>query len=217
MLNLGLGYTATGAPRPNATTNWTPQFAPNWQQVVTTGVNYKHLDCDGNGYVNDFDADPIEQHYAPIDTTEVGWMPGAPKIRVRFSEDTIYINPNNPAPLEISADIIVGSPGTPVFDLYGLAFALRYPEFVNHDPEVFYDDDLLGSTTHCLFMSEDNYSRRQLDMGFARKNGQGVSGFGRIAKINFVTDFIIIVDITSRTSSNIVPLTIPLQGIEGHR
>ena len=214
LLNIGLAYGSIGAPRPNATTDWTPQFAPNWQQAVSSGVNYKHIDCDGDGKILDFDADPIEQHYAPIDTNETAWMPGMPKIRVRFSVDTVYINPNNSTPLEISADVLVGSPGTPVFDLYGLAFALRYPEFVNHDPDVYYDDDLLGSTNHCLFMSKDNYDRRQLDMGFARKNGQGVNGYGRIAKINFVTDFIIIVDVIDRTSNSVVPLTIPVEGIK---
>lgn len=221
LLNIGLGYTSIGSPRPNATTAWTPQFAPNWQQAVSGGVNYKHLDCDGNGFINDFDADPIEQHYASIDTTEIVCLPGAPKIRIKFSVDTLYIDPDNSAPLEISADVLVGSPGTPVFDLYGLAFALRYPEFVNHNPDVYYDDDLLGSPTHCLFMSNDNYDRRQLDMGFTRKNGQSVNGYGRIAKINFVTDFIIIVDIIDRASNSIVPLTLPIKGInavdsEGH-
>ncbi len=214
LLNIGLAYGSIGAPRPNATTDWTPQFAPNWQQTVTSGVNFKHIDCDGDGKILDFDADPIEQHYVPIDTTETAWMPGVPKIKVRFSADTIYVNPNSSTPLEISADVLVGTPGTPVFDLYGLAFALQYPEFVNHDPDVYYDDDLLGSPTHCLFMSKDNYDRRQLDMGFARKNGQSVNGFGRIAKINFATDFIIIVDIIDRASNSVVPLTIPVRGIK---
>ncbi|MCB0542558.1 MAG: PKD domain-containing protein [Saprospiraceae bacterium] len=213
LLNLGLGYGTIGAPRPNASSAWMPQFAPNWQESVTTGVNYKHLDCDGDGKILDFDADPIEQHYVPIDTNDISWMPGAPKIKLKFAVDTIYVNPSDATPLEISADVLVATPGTPVFDLYGLAFALKYPEFINHDPNVYYDDDLLGSPNHCLFMSKDNYDSRQLDLGFVRKNGSSVNGYGRIAKINFATDFIIIVDVIDRASNNIVPLTIPIKGL----
>lgn len=215
LLNLGLGYATIGAPRPNATTAWTPQFAPNWQESVITGVNFKHLDCDGDGKILDFDADPIEQHYLPIDTTDIAWTPGLPKVRVKFTDDTIYINPNNPQSLiEFSADVFVGSTSVPVLNLFGLAFTLRYPEFINHDPETFYYSDLMGSNTHCLFMAKDNYATKQLDMGFARKNGQSVNGHGRVAKINFSTDFIIIVDVIDRAeNSGLIPITIPVQGI----
>jgi PKD repeat protein len=215
ILNIGLGYSATGAPRPNATTAWAPQFAPNWQQTVVTGLNYKHLDCDGNGLVSSSDVGPVQQHYAPIDTAEAGWMPAAPKIRVDFAADTLYVNPNNSTPLLISADIYVGSVTQPTLDLYGVAFALRYPDYVNHNPETFYVEDLFGADYQTLFLHKDNYSRRQLDMGVARTTtGQSVDGYGRVAKVTFVADFIIIVDVTARAENNIVPFTIPVKGIK---
>jgi len=215
VLNLGLGYSAVGAPRPNATTAWAPQFAPNWQQSVATGVNYKHLDCDGNGLISSSDVGPVQQHYAPIDTAEVGWVASAPKVRIQFAADTIYINPNAATPLQISADVYVGSPSNPALDLYGVAFALRYPEYVNHDPETFYIEDLFGADYQTLFLHKDNYSRRQLDLGVARTTvGQSVNGYGRIAKINFTSDFIIIVDVTARAENKIIPFTIPVQSIK---
>ncbi len=215
VLNIGLGYASAGAPRPNATTAWMPQFAPNWPQTVATGVNYKHLDCDGDGVVINFDMAPVEQHCVPIDTNDVTWLPAAPTVRVEFSQDTIYVNPNNPAPLEISANIMVGSQTQPVFDLYGLAFALQYPEHINHDPEVYYIPDLMGNYNSVLFLSKDNHARRQLDMGLSRNlPGQSVNGYGRIAKINYVTDFIIIIDIIERSENNIAPLTFPIKGLK---
>lgn len=215
ILNIGLGYSAVGVPRPNATTAWAPQFAPNWQQTVVTGVNYKHLDCDGNGLVSSSDAGPVQQHYAPIDTAEAGWVPSAPAVRVEFAADTLYVSPDNSAALEISADVYVGSVTQPTLDLYGVAFALKYPEYVNHDPETFYVEDLFGADYQTLFLHKDNYSRRQLDMGVARTTtGQSVNGYGRIAKVNFVADFIIIVDITGRAENNTIPFTVPIKGIK---
>lgn len=215
VLNIGLGYSTTGVPRPYATTAWAPQFAPNWQQAVATGVNFKHLDCDGNGLVSSSDIGPVQQHYVPIDTADAGWQPTAPKVRVEFSSDTLYIDPNSTTPLEISADVFVGDVNTPALDVYGVAFALKYPDFVDHDPETYYVEDLFGPNFQTLFLHKDNYSRRQLDMGVARATaGQGVSGYGRVAKINFRADFIIIVDVVDRSANKIIPFSVPVRGIK---
>ena len=59
VLPVGVGHYASGSPRPDATTAWMPQFAPNWLESVSGHVNYKHLDCNGNGVVNEYDADVI--------------------------------------------------------------------------------------------------------------------------------------------------------------
>jgi PKD repeat protein len=215
VLSIGLGYSTSGVPRPNATTAWEPQFAPNWQQAVVTGVNFKHLDCDGNGLVSSSDVGPVQQHYAPIDTTAVGWQPTAPKVRVEFADDTLYINPNSSAPLEINADVLVGSASEPALDLYGVAFALRYPNYVNHDPETFYVEDLFGADYQTLFLHKDNYSRRQLDMGVARTTvGQSVSGYGRVAKVSFIAEHIIVVDVIYRESNSSIPFTVPIKGVK---
>lgn len=214
LLNVGLGYSASGAPRPFATTAWTPQFAPNWPAAAPGGLNFKHLDSDGNGVINDFDRNAIEQHYTPIDTATGICSGTAPKVWVRFAPDTLVVNLNNSTPLQINADVMVGSPNKPVFGLYGLAFGLQYPEYVNHDPEIFYStNSFFGFPTDILLLPKDNYNRRQYDMGFSRKYGQATSGYGSIAKFNFTTDYIIIIDVIERTGSAIVPFTVPVVGL----
>lgn len=214
LLNIGVGYNDEGLPRPYATTAWIPQFAPNWPAATGVGVNYKHLDCDGNGKVDVADTDPIEQHYSAIDTFVKSFYPPAPKVWVRFSQDTLYVNPADPEPLNISADVMVGSPTDPALGLYGLAFALRYPEFVNHDPEAVYDGNpFFGAPLNTLFLTRDIYPRRQFDMGFTHRTGAGVSGYGRIATVTFQADFIIIVDVIERASNNTIPFTVPVKGL----
>lgn len=215
LLNLGLGFAKTGVPRPFATTAWTPQFAPNWTQATTAGINFKHIDCDGNGVVNDFDRNAIDQNYTSIDTGVIVNLGNVPKVWLRFAVDSVVIDPNNPVPFQISADIMVGTPSKPALDLYGLAFALTYPEYVNHDPEVLYStSSFFGFPTDILLLPKDNYSRRQFDLGFARKYGQPVSGFGSIAKINFATNYIIIIDVIERTGGARIPFIVPVHGLQ---
>ena len=214
LLNLGVGHFSTGAPRPDASTAWSPQFAPNWDNVVAESVNYKHLDCDGNGAVNEFDADVITQHYRAIDTSELAFLSGLPQLRLEFDQDTIIVDPNNPAPVQITASLKVGSPSQPALGLYGLAFALRYPDYVNHNPDADYDDDLFGSTNHLLWLSKDVHDRYQLDLGLTRKNSLPVNGYGRVAKVTFSTDVIIIIDVISREESKPVPFSVPIRGLK---
>lgn len=198
LLYLGVGYNTSGAPRPLASTDWKPQFAPNWPNKVSD-INYKHLDCDGNGAVNDFDYEPIVKHYSPLDAKPVSPQAKGPKVSLQFREDTIRVNPFVLTPVKITADVVVGSPQEPALGLYGLAFALKYPGYVKHDPESDYDDNsFFGFTNHILWLPMDNYERRQLDMGFIRKNKQTASGYGRVAEVKFEADIIIVVDIIER-------------------
>lgn len=214
LLNLGVGHYSTGAPRPEASTNWSPQFAPNWDGSVAETVNYKHLDCDGNGSVNEFDADVITEHYSAIDTTDLSYFPGLPPLRLEFELDTILVDPSNPAPVEINAWVKVGSPSQPALGLYGLSFALQYPDYVNHNPDADYDDDFFGSTNHLLWLTKDIHDRTQLDLGLTRKNGLASNGYGRLAKVSFVTDFIIIIDVIERGESQPIPFVVPIRGLK---
>jgi PKD repeat protein len=213
LLNLGVGHYSYGAPRPGAHTNWIPQFAPNWDHSMQQGTNYKHMDCDGNGTVNAFDADVILQHYSALDTGEMAVLPGRPALRIEFDQDTIWVNPNNPAAVEIKATVKIGSPAQPALGLYGLAFALQYPGYVNHNPDADYDDDFFGSTNHLLWLSKDLHERTQLDLGLTRINGQAANGYGRVANLTFSTDVIIIIDIIERSESQPIPFVIPVRGI----
>ena len=214
LLDIGVGYFTYGAPRPNATTNWVPQFAANWPEHLTPALqNYKHLDGDGNGIVTDLDVDVIEPHYSPIESDTVLVIPGAPAVWVEFEQDTIIVDANNPVPLEITASVMVGSPEAPALGLYGVAFALKYPEFVDHDPEAEYKNEFFGISNHILWLPKDNYNLRQLDLGFTEKYA-AASGYGRIATVTFRADFIIIIDVIAREAGAVKAFTVPVCGLK---
>lgn len=214
LLHLGVGHYTLGSPRPEASTSWTPQFSPNWLESVANQVNYKHLDCDGNGTVNEYDADVIVQHYSAIDSFQMVAIPNAPQVRIEFPLDTFVIDANNPAPLELKGNVILGSPTMPALGVYGLAFAMEYPEYVGHNPDADYKSDYFGSPNHMLWLAKDNHAEHQLDIGLSRKNGQQASGYGKIAEVTFRADFIIIIDVTDRAENHVIPFAVPIRGIK---
>jgi len=214
LLNLGVGHTSLGAPRPDAHTAWVAQFSPNWDHDIQQNVNYKHLDCDGNGVVNELDADVIAQHYSALDSSYLSILPNAPPLRFEFDQDTLFIDPNNPTPIQITGWVKVGSPSKPALGLYGLAFALQYPDYIHHNPDADYDDDFFGSTNHLLWLSKDVFTRNQLDIGVTRKNGISVNGYGKVAKVTFTTDVIIIIDIIGRSENQPIPFVVPIRGLK---
>jgi hypothetical protein len=219
LLNIGVGYeyglTQGALPRPNAHTNWIPQFAPNWPSAVGGKVNFKHLDSDGDGKVSGSDRDPIETHYQAIEPKKVQWKPATPRVWVDLKgPDTIKVNPLMPTTLQLKADVLVGSLTEPVHGLYGLAFGLQYPEFVNHNTGAELSTELFGNS-HYLWLPHDNYSRRQLDIGLVKTNHEGVSGYGKIGEVTFSWEYIIVIDIIGREESKIVPFVVPVTGIRG--
>ena len=214
LLNIGVGHDVVGVPRPYAHTAWAPQFAPNWSDAVAGKVNFKHLDCDGDGEVDDYDADVIPQHYQAIDAVETGWVPNAPRIWLDLkAPDTIYVDETLPATLQIKADVMVGSPTEPALNLYGLAFTLQYPEFVNHDPEADYSTTSIFGDKHYLWLPHDVYSKRQLDMGLVKTNHASVSGYSKIAEVTFQWDYVIIIDVIGREQKQIVPFAVSINGV----
>jgi PKD repeat protein len=214
VLNLGVGHYTSGSPRPEASTDWTLQFSPNWPEMVANAVNYKHLDCDGNGAVNEYDADVIVQHYTAIDTTDVAILPNTPQVRMEFASDTIVVDVNVPAPVEIKGKVMLGSPTQPALGIYGLAFGLEYPDYVGHNPEADYKSDYFGSPNHMLWLAKDNHSQSQLDLGLSRKNGLQANGYGALAEVTFRADFIIIIDVADRAANRIIPFAVPIHGIK---
>lgn len=214
LLYIGKGYGAPGSPRPEASIDWSPQYAPNWLLQTPDGINYKHLDANGDGFVNEFDTEPLEIHYQPLPHTLCAALPDAPPIYTQILQDTVVLDVNNPQDLDVEVELLVGSPQQPVFGLYGLAATVRYPEMLDHDPIMLYDPSFFGSGNYVLSIGRDFHPFQQYDMGVVRKNGTGTNGYGPVAKIKFKADYIIIIDIIDREQQNIIPVTFPVQGIK---
>jgi len=215
LLYLSKGYGQSGSPRPEASSDWAPQYAPNWLLETQDGINYKHFDGNGDGAVNESDQQPLEMHYQPLGSySPMPPAPNTPQIYVQFDQDTLYIDPNDPLSLQITANVLLGTPNQPVENLRGIACALKYPEFVAHDPSMHYDSSFLGNYSSVLHMGRDYHAQHQFDLAVSQKTNTGASGYGKLAEIAFRADYIIIIDIIDREASQILPFVIPVESIK---
>lgn len=189
LLKLGIGHGATGSVRPNATTNWVGQIAPDWTESTVDGINYKHLDCDGNGIIDDNDIDAINGNYVTMTAANPTAEFGAPLIHIEFDQDTIYVDNITGPSVEVIARLKVGTADFPADNIYGLALYLGYPEDLVYEDSVFFyyeNNSFFGPEQEVLWMPSHQYAESQLDVGVARNDGTPVGGFGEIGQGVFI-------------------------------
>jgi hypothetical protein len=192
LLELGVGNGLSGPARPNATIEWIGQLAPDWSPETVEGVNYKHLDCDGNGMIDNDDALAITTNYTPMDAPNPTAEASAPLIHIDFDQDTIYVDPNTlSANIQVTAHLNIGNQALPAENIYGLALYLGYSSDLVYEDSVSvsYDDDsFFGSSDEVYWLPNNQYAEEQLDLGITRIDGNAVDGFGKIGDITFIVD-----------------------------
>ena len=195
LLEIGVGHGTTGPIRPNATNDWVGQIAPDWTQSTVDGINFKHLDCNGDGIIDDNDLNPVNGNYSPMTAANPTAEFGAPLIHIEFDQDTIYVDDNS-ANIEVVARLKVGTSDYPANDIYGLALYLGYPEDLVFEDSVFFhyeNNSFFGPEQEVLWMPSHQYDESQLDLGVARTDGTPVGGFGEIGQGVFIINGDIII------------------------
>lgn len=195
LLHIGLGYGAegpgrSGFPVPGDPTAWAPNYGEDWEQWMA-GINYKHFDCDGNGVVDENDIQAIRRNYLPelsdVSTPEEGATP----VYLRLETDELSIIRGEP--VEIFAELFIGTEGNPVEDLHGFALDIDYPgDSLMPDTVLveYLNDSFLGSESDILSVQKDlrAFDHSGVDLAFSRKDRQGVRGWGKVARLSFVVN-----------------------------
>jgi hypothetical protein len=213
LLPLGVGFGTEGPSRQgNASANmaWSPQFAPDWGISSPAGIDYKHLDCNGDGLINELDAEVVDLNYQEPSIYLQAMTDGAPHFWLDFDWDTVVINDNSPPFIELEADLVASNSQVPFDNLRGFALQLDYPaEYVAEDGIVadYNDNSFLGSPNNLFWLGKNRYDKGQYDLGFARKSGSG-NGFGDVAKLQFI----IIADVIGREAAA-TPFTVTLSNV----
>ena len=195
LLNIGLGFGHSGPPRPFFPDSenpmaWAANFSYNWDSFVGL-VNFKHLDCDGNGLVEEMDLQAIEMNYSP--EADVFSFPtqDAPPVYLEFEEAEVIMGEGSPEYFEVTANLFVGDSNQPVEDLYGMAFYLDYPYGLTVPYSIaadYIDNSFLGQPSNILSVRRDQYSYNigRYDFALSNKGGEGGSGYGRVAAFSFI-------------------------------
>lgn len=227
LLTLGLGIGSHGSarpfyPEPDNPIAWAPNFGFDWSTWVGP-INYKHLDCDGDGLIDDLDIEAIHQNYTPDFDFESTTQPGAPPIFIEFDQSTIVIDDTTPDFIGVTASIYLGSEALPFINLHGLAFNISYPhEFAvaNGITTDIDDNSFLGNSTDLINFSHDLYQEGigRYDAALSLRNGQGRSGFGKVATVNLVVNSDIIEGLAvPETPFDIIMEQVTMINADGHQ
>ncbi len=195
LLYIGLGYGAEGPERSSFPvygdpTAWAPNYGADWS-LSMGGVNFKHLDCDGNGVVDDKDIQAIRRNYLPELGSPSAPTEGATPVYLRLETEKLNITQGES--VEIVAELFVGTEGNPVENLHGFALDIGYPadSLLPDTVRVEYlSDSFLGEKSEILSVQKDlrAFDQSGIDLAFSRKDRQGVSGWGKIARLSFVVN-----------------------------
>ncbi len=190
LLDLGVGNGLSGPDRPNATIEWVGQLATDWPQETVEGVNYKHLDCDGNGIIDNDDALAITSNYTPMNAPNPTAEASAPLIYIEFDQDTIYINPDTlSANIQVTAHLKIGNQVLPAENVYGLALYLGYSSDLVYEDSIsvaYNDNSFFGPSDEVYWLPNNQYAEEQMDLGITRVDGNSVNGFGKIGDVVYI-------------------------------
>lgn len=227
ILQIGPAYGAVGYPRdilpvPDNPNAWMPNMGSNWEKYLG-GVDYKHIDSDGDGQVLEDDMEAIDQNYSPDLDYQTDQDANGPKVYITFMDSLVQIDPNDNRPIELGIRVEVGTSDFPVENVRGIAFSLDYPGAIVEPGSAavtYNDSSFFGPAEDLLTIQRDlqPISLSRLDVGLVTKGGVAVSGFGTI----FQGNFIVIADIAVGRGKFLVPFEVGISKValidaEGNR
>ncbi|NRA47897.1 MAG: hypothetical protein HRU12_02075, partial [Phaeodactylibacter sp.] len=195
LVNIGLGYGSAGPerivfPDPDNPIVWAPNFSDDWDEFAGI-VDFKHLDCDGDGFIDEADVDAINLNYMPDNEVVTAPTPGAVPVYLEFDEQSFVVDNSTPEYFSFSAGLYVGTEDNQVSNLHGISLNFDYPIglTVPHSITVDYNDNaFLGQGDDLLTVRRDlvEFGQGRYDLAWTQKSGTGSSGYSRLATVNFI-------------------------------
>ncbi|MCB0835703.1 MAG: T9SS type A sorting domain-containing protein [Bacteroidetes bacterium] len=191
LLSIGVGYGNTGPVRPNASNNWVAQPGYDWSLSLASGVNYKHIDCNGDGIIDIQDTMAISLNYGLThNKTDITEEMGAP-LYTEFLVDSAFVGDT------VNMAIMLGNDSMPASMIYGLAFTINLDTTLI-DPSsvmVSYDSSWFGDFGVDMLALHRNFpADGKLEMAITGIDQIDRSGYGEIARISII----MIDDITAK-------------------
>lgn len=193
VLPIALNYATFGTPRPNASSSFYGQYAADWQQTTPSGVDLKHADCNGDGFIDFQDMTAIQQHFSfEHDGFLAKTADGVP-LYVVFDPVVYPTTPNDP--LVLSAGIYLGTATETIKNINGLAFLLEYDEQIVEPNSVnvqFHNQSIIAQSNTPLEMAIDDSNNGLVALAYARADRENAHGFSKLATVSFTISDIIL-------------------------
>ena len=174
-----------GTVRDSSGTEWYGQFSQDWDgSIGNTGVNVKHTDTNGDGYISAEDTTAIAKHYGKYNSLTPEPQPVQTQIPLFF----VPQNPN-PAPGDkVMIDIVLGTENLPAIDVHGITFALNFnPDIVEEGTmSVNYTNDNWLSYESAMMNMVKEPTLGRVESGYSRATGISNHGYGIIGQVSFI-------------------------------
>lgn len=187
ILPIGLAFGATGPARNFVSPDpWEPQTAEDWSQdLPVSGTNYKHIDTNGDGIINELDAIIVGDN---LNATNDSFTVLAGH---EFLGDDLFIefDQSQIAPgQELTLSIHLGTSANPIENLYGIAFSLEViEEYIEFNNPPTFPDSWLGTATECInYEKVDLPTWNEVYLAKVRTDGTSSTGGGIIAQVSIV-------------------------------
>lgn len=212
ILPIGIAF-GTEGPFRNFTSPdlWQPEEAADWtENLPISGVNYKHIDANGDGFIDDFDTNIIGDNFNKVNDSFTALAGNT------LSGDDLFIvlDKEEVAPgEELTVQIHLGTPDRPIEDLYGIAFSIAVnSEYVASTSPPTFVDSWMGTTADLLnYEKVDLPTWSQFYLGSVRTDGTSRTGSGVIAEFRFVIADVIIAIEQDTTQS--IPFLFEFQNV----
>ncbi|HAY71875.1 MAG TPA: hypothetical protein DCX89_08290 [Saprospirales bacterium] len=172
-------------------------------------VNTKHADTDGNGLISAADTTAILENYSTYNNlVHSGAIALKPyPFYISASQDTVYAGDY------LYLDISLGDQSHPALDLNGISYHLQFPPQLLDESSLrhhFLTDSWLGNASASLQMNLNTVPGR-VETAFSRIGNKGATGFGIVAKSEFIVEGTIIL----KLKDDIVPLKLIISDAKG--
>jgi hypothetical protein len=191
LLNIGLGYGASGPLRANASLAWEGQAAETWGiSTPMSGIDYKHIDTNGDGFIEAADTLALHMNWGSVSPFNRPEQPIN-----RHSNATIYVQPDTLVlGQENVFNIIMGQEGAPAENVYGLAFTIVYDTAAVEAGSAFasFSESWMGELNqNMLTFYQDRYEEGRIDIAITRTDGLNTTGNGSIGQLHITIQDVI--------------------------
>lgn len=198
LLPIGLAYGAMGPERPNASIDWTGQYAHAWNQTTPQSqVDFAHIDTNGDGVINAADTLALVQNWG----SETGFTSGTPPVNGFNGLENfltgipLYVQTDTLVAGDTAIlDIILGEEGIPADNIYGLAFSIVYdPDIVvAGSVSAYFNPSWIGQIgNNLLAVAREDVDNHRIDIAVTRIDGNNTSGFGVMGQLQVTIEDVI--------------------------
>jgi Secretion system C-terminal sorting domain len=182
LFNIGLAYGETGFKRDSMDTRWYPHISKEWVKYTPNFINYKHIDTNGDGIINDSDTSAIAQNWALTHQLK----PSSTPLSDRGAMPFLYVKNETIVDGSNALQIILGEGNLIAQNVYGVACTIDFDENL-------IDENSIYTSIKGSWLIEDNIlsiykvNAGKIHLVIVRKNKLATNGAGNIARLHFKT------------------------------